>query len=74
MENKKPLEKRCSIKLNNSEKEKKHVLWDDQELEQQELEKKLNPKIKITEPKTPYAGNVIIFSGIKKNILIGHNK
>jgi len=58
MENQNPKEKRCSIKIDDSEKEKKHVIWDDKQLEEQELEKKINPKMKITEPKTPYAGNV----------------
>ena len=33
---------------------RKSVMWDWKTLEEQELEKKLNPKIKIDEPKTPY--------------------
>lgn len=51
-------EKRCSIKINDSENQKKHVVWDAKKLKEQELENKLHPKTKITEPKTPYAGNV----------------
>lgn len=39
-------------------KHKKHIVWDNQKIAEQELEKKLHPKMKITEPKTPYAGNV----------------
>lgn len=32
----------------------KKVCWDEDKLAEQELEKKLNPKMKIDEPKTPY--------------------
>jgi hypothetical protein len=32
----------------------RHVNWDNQTLEEQEIERKLNPKKKILEPKTPY--------------------
>lgn len=50
-------ERRPSLKKDNEEDQskKKNVVWDVQSLEQQELERKLNPvKKKITEPKTPY--------------------
>jgi hypothetical protein len=53
--------KRSSLK---SEEEirsqiKKHIAWDDESLREQELERKRNPRQKINDPDTPYAGNVI---------------
>jgi len=57
MEPPKLKEKRCSLKIDDEFK-KKHVIWDEKKLEEQENEKKLHPKMKITEPKTPYGGNV----------------
>lgn len=51
--------KRPSLKKNSeNKKQKKQVIWDDKELEEQETEKKLHPKTKILEPKTPYTGTV----------------
>lgn len=51
--------KRSSLKLASEDKKsQKTVVWDNEKLEEQELDKKLHPKIKITEPKTPYSGNV----------------
>jgi len=53
------LTKRPNLKLksdNNSVK--KQVIWDDKKIEEQEIEQKLHPKMKILEPKTPYTGTV----------------
>jgi len=56
------LNKRPSLKseLDNSKpSKKKNVIWDENEIKEQELEKILYPKMKILEPKTPYTGTVI---------------
>ena len=59
MEHKDKKDKRSSIKFDlDDNKVKKNVVWDTKKLEEQELEKKLYPKTKINEPKTPYLGNV----------------
>jgi hypothetical protein len=56
--NKKNL-KNSSIKIEYRENApKKQVIWDDKKIEEHELEKKLHPKMKIIEPKTPYMGTV----------------
>lgn len=51
--------KRSSIKFNGEDTSmKKHIVWDDESLREQELERKRNPRQKINDPDTPYAGNV----------------
>lgn len=56
--------KKPTLKLNSdiNQSSKKNVVWDYKQLEEQELEKKLNPKTKIFEPKTPYTGTVSNFN------------
>jgi hypothetical protein len=46
---------------------RKHIAWDDESIREQELERKRNPRQKINEPDTPYAGNVIILKDLSKN-------
>jgi hypothetical protein len=43
-----------NIEINDFNKNYKSVSWDNETLEEQELERKNNPKKKIDEPKTPY--------------------
>jgi hypothetical protein len=54
-ENKKP-----SLKVNKDKyhsNQNKHINWDWQSLEEQDRERKANPKKKINDPKTPYYCN-----------------
>ena len=57
------IKKKSSIMINNTSinnnaeninKKTKKVMWDEEKLAEQELERKLNPKMKINDPKTPY--------------------
>ncbi len=71
MENPKQFIKKSSLKLEDDNK-KKHVIWNEKEIEEQEIEKHLNPKMKILEPNTPYAGNV--FKMFSFNKILNHLK
>lgn len=48
--------KRPSLKVGHNDHDTQHksVVWDWKSLEEQELERKNNPRTKINEPKTPY--------------------